>query len=315
MSWRRRRQANADAPGTEHVRWAYRLFLDREPENERVLQRGYLSTAILRQAFLFSEEFRQKNRDLLFDFPCWVIKETKYGFRLWVALNELAICRNILMDTYEEGEAAFVSSIVRPGDHVIDAGANIGFFTMLLAGAVGPAGSVRAFEPLEHLFDALSRSTAENHFESRAELHRVALSDMPGTAHLRHAPSTTNFGGAHLVAGGETPHGHEDVPVPMEPLDSYLDDRRVAFVKMDVEGAEPKLIHGAPSLLERDRPVILSELHNAQLRAVSGVSATEFIAQMRERDYRCFALEKSRRGHALTAYDEDRPVNVIFEYH
>jgi FkbM family methyltransferase len=288
--------------------------LDREPENERVLERGYPSTAILRQAFLLSEEFRQKNRDLMFDFPCWVIKETKYGFRLWVALNELAISRGVLMDTYEDAEAKFVSSLVRPGDHVIDAGANIGFFTMLLAGAVGPGGSVRAFEPLEYLFDALTRSTAENRFESRVEAHRVALSDMPGTARLRHAPSTTNFGGAHLVAGGETPHGHEDVSVPMEPLDAFLDERRVAFIKMDVEGAEPRLIRGARALLERDRPAILSELHDPQLRAVSGVSATEFIGHMRELGYHCFALEKSRRGRALTAYAEDRPVNVLFEY-
>jgi FkbM family methyltransferase len=311
--WKRRARSAKDKPGAEEIRWAYRLFLDREPENERVLEQPFPGTEMLRRAFLSSEEFREKNRDLTFDFPCWVIKETKYGFRLWVALNELAICRPVLMDVYEDAEAKFVTSLVRPGDHAIDAGANIGFFTMLLAATVGPGGSVRAFEPLEYLFDALGRSTGENHFEARVESHRLALSDAHGTAHLRHAPATANFGGAHLVAAGETPHGHEDVAVLTAPLDSFLDDRRVAFIKMDVEGAEPKVVAGAAKLLERDHPVILAELHNAQLRAVSGISATEFIAHMHELGYTCRHLHEAHRGTKLTTYNEDRPINVIFE--
>lgn len=302
-----------DSPGPEYVRWAYRLLLDREPENEAVLERAFPNTAVLRQAFIVSEEFRQKNRDLVFAFPGWVLKETKYGFRLWVSLNELAICRAVLMDIYEDAEAKFMSATVRRGDHVIDAGANIGFFSMLLAGAVGTGGTVRAFEPLEFLFEALSRSTTENRFESRLELHRVALSDAAGTAYLRHAPGTTNFGGGHIVSGGVTPPSHEDVPIRTATLDSFLDERRVSFIKMDVEGAEPKLIRGASKLLERDRPVILSELHNMQLRTVSGLSATEFIGQMRDLGYRCFLLNGARRGSKLTAYEEDRPTNVIFE--
>ena len=51
---------NAVTP--EHVRWAYRLFLDREPENKRVLERNVKSTAELRESFMRSNEFQKKDR-------------------------------------------------------------------------------------------------------------------------------------------------------------------------------------------------------------------------------------------------------------
>ena len=304
-----------DNVGPEYIRWAYRLFLDREPETETVLERTFPNSNVLRQAFIASDEFREKNRGLVFGFPGMVIKETKYGFRLWVSLRELAICRAILMEVYEDVEAQFMCSTVRPGDHVIDAGANIGFFTMLLAQLVRPGGSVRAFEPLDFLFDALRRSTAENRFESSVELYQLALSDIEGAAFLRHAPGTTNFGGGHVVTGdgSATPHSHVDVPIQMIRLDALMDERRVSFIKMDVEGAEPKLIQGGDSLLRRDRPLILSELHNAQLHAVSGVSATDFIEQMRRLGYRCRELPGEHGGKALTSYRKDQPMNVIFD--
>jgi len=296
----------------EAIRWAYRLLLDREPESETV-RRRFSSNAELCRGLLLSEEFRKLNPDLVFGFPIWVITQTHHGFRLWVSLEEQAISRHILQGDYEEAEAAFVRRIVRPGDHVIDAGANIGFFTMLLAQAVTERGSVRAFEPLPFLFEALERSVRENRFETIVGCERIALSDADGTGLFRYAPKTANFGGGHLAEPGVTPAAHIDELVEMRRLDAYLDERRVAFIKVDVEGAEPRVISGALTMLARDRPRILSELHNAQLHAVSGVSASDFLEQMSRLDYRCFAIERDGRGRHLTTYDKATPINVIFE--
>nr|QOL00444.1 31-O-demethyl-FK506 methyltransferase FkbM [uncultured organism] len=298
----------------ETVRWAYRILLDREPEDERVARREFPDTRTMRRAFLLSEEFQTKNADLVFGFSRWVITETAFGFRLWVSLEEQAISRSILFGNYELPEAAFVAANVRPGDHVIDAGANIGYFTMLLAQACSPGGTVRSFEPLDYLFDALERSVAENRFTSWVVPVRVALADVCGRALFRHVPRTTNFGGGHLAEAGEMPPSHVEEPVDLRTLDSLLDERRVAFVKIDVEGAEPRAMRGARRMLERDRPVILAELHNAQLRTVSGVSATEFVAEMRTAGYGCSALtEAGQRGDAMTAYDGEAPINVVFD--
>ena len=60
---------------------------------------------------------------------------------------------------------------------------------------------------------------------------------------------------------------------------------------MDVEGAEPQVIRGAERILREDRPVILSELHPAQLERASGATVGEFLAQMRALGYRAQTLD------------------------
>jgi FkbM family methyltransferase len=81
-----------------------------------------------------------------------------------VALNELGVSRPILLDEYEPEAVALFKSLVKPGDRVIDVGANIGFHSLLFAQLVGPTGRVLSFEPVKYLYDGLIASVAENHF-------------------------------------------------------------------------------------------------------------------------------------------------------
>ena len=101
-----------------------------------------------------------------------VIVTTKLGFRILVALNEVGVSRPILLDKYEPEAVALFKSLVKPGDRVIDVGANIGFHSLLSAQLVGPTGRVISFEPVKYLYDALITSVAENHFHDRIEAHR-----------------------------------------------------------------------------------------------------------------------------------------------
>ena len=77
----------------EHIRWAYRLFLDREPENESLLHRSVPNTQTLRRQFLASSEYQIKNPASALLIDKWVIVPTKLGFRILVALNELGVSR------------------------------------------------------------------------------------------------------------------------------------------------------------------------------------------------------------------------------
>src|SRR5579859_6113813 len=184
----------------EMVRWAYRLFLDREPESDAVLSGRSQDTRSLRAEFMTCEEFIVANPHFSMLHDDWIIKITKYGFRLFVYLREVAISKNILLDNYEKAEVAFVQSVVKPGHTVIDIGANIGFYAMLFSSIVGPAGQVHAFEPVPFLYDKLNLSRQENRFENICQTYNCALGAEPGTLNLFHAIGGMNFGGSHLLS-------------------------------------------------------------------------------------------------------------------
>jgi FkbM family methyltransferase len=249
-----------------------------------------------------------------FDRHTWVIKETEFGVRIWCSLDERAISRPILLDTYEPAETCFIARTVRAGELAIDAGANIGYHALHLAKLTGPNGRTVAFEPLPYLADALLASVAENDFARRMDVHRSALDERAGTLRLRHAPRTANFGGAHFAPDEAPPPAHADESVSAFALDDVVAGRRCDFLKMDVEGAEPRVVRGALATLATGRPVILCELHERQLRVVSSSSAADFIAQMSALGYRCSRLNADgTRGHGLERYASDVPINVVFD--
>ena len=116
----------------DHIVWAYRILLDRDPENEDVIlpkMRGYQNTRDLRNDIVTSEEYQEKNRDYAqMNEHNLVIKEIEPGLRLAIDLADHAIGLNILRGRFELNEIEFVRRTVKPGQHVVDAGAHIGLF-------------------------------------------------------------------------------------------------------------------------------------------------------------------------------------------
>src|SRR3954469_14527765 len=288
----------SDDPGgltREHVVWAYRLLLDRDPESEDVIGpklAGSRNTAELRHHLITSAEFRDKNPDFAHtNESTVVIREIAPGVRLFIDLSDHTIGLNILRGNYERDEMQFLRSILKPGDWANDVGGHIGFFAMQRAAAVGAGGRVYAFEPLDANADLLERSIVENGFGDRVHFQRAAVGAETGTATLTFPVETLNSGGAYLMRRGSAAlAGNLTREVPLVALDALELRRPVRFIKMDVEGAEPQVIRGAARLLKSDRPIILSEIHPTQLERASGVSAGEFLAQLAALGYRAHTL-------------------------
>jgi len=293
-----------DHPGgltRDHVVWAYRLLLDRDPESEDVIGpklAGSRNTAELRHHLITSAEFREKNPDFAHtNDSTIVIKEVAPGVRLFIDLSDHAIGLNILRGQYEQDEIRFVRGLLKRGDCAIDVGGHIGFFTMQMADAVGPEGRVYAFEPLDANADLLERSIAENGYGDRVRFQRAAAGAASGTATLTFPVETLNSGGAYLLRDGSAPlAGNRKKDVPVVALDSLDLRQPVRVIKMDVEGAEPQVLRGAARILKDDRPVILSELHPTQLERASGVTAEQFLAQITALGYRAHAVEQGGIG-------------------
>ena len=153
---------------------------------------------------------------------------------------------------YDLAVSELLFRLIHPGDLVIDAGANIGYMSVLAATA---GARVIAFEPNPELQPILRRNLG-----TRGEVRPVALGARRHEATLiAPDPTAHNSGlgrlGASTDAGG--------VPVQVVTLDEELLGRSVAILKLDVEGVEEAVLEGAANAL-RDRRIrhIIFEDHH-----------------------------------------------------
>lgn len=191
------------------------------------------------------------------------------------------------------GEAAVEEALLgllRPGDVVYDVGANVGWYSLLAARAVGPAGSVVAFEPsLENALLA-QQNAAVNGFEN-VTVVPAALTDHDGWMTFLTRGSLE--GRLDLQEGpgadrGDERHGSgQELLVPVASLDSWLslvDRPAPTLVKIDVEGAEVGVLRGMRRTLAEARPTIIVELHGTREAVLDELDAAGYEHAPIERD-------------------------------
>ena len=160
---------------------------------------------------------------------------------------------------------------------------------------MGDSGLVYAFDPYDRNADLLERSVAENRFQERIVLQRLALGEFSRSIKLVTLDHSTNSGGPYVVDDEKrAPKGHQLKDVKMVPLDSLSIKRPVRFIKIDIEGAEPLAFRGGRRILREDRPVVLSELHPVQLARVARTSPENLLTEMRSLGYSCHLLENGK---------------------
>jgi FkbM family methyltransferase len=167
---------------------------------------------------------------------------------------------------YAAEDREIVRAVVRPGDTVVDVGANIGFVALEAASAAAPAGRVIAYEPHPRIFRFLSGNAALNRF-THLELRGKAVGDRAGAARITNDVADdqnrlSNDGGG--------------VEVPLVTLDDDLPPGPIRLLKVDVEGSEVAVLHGGRGALERTSWIYVevAETHQARF----GHDAAELLA-------------------------------------
>jgi FkbM family methyltransferase len=174
---------------------------------------------------------------------------------------------------YELDTARVIRRVLGPGDTFIDGGANIGYFTLIAAKAVGPTGRVHAFEPQPDNRRRLAEHVAMNGLGDVVTIHPVALSDQPGEVELHTFENpAANHGQSTLFVSPDT--ATRKVTVESVRLDDYLPAVAPRLVKLDIEGAEPLAISGMTQTLRAHHPDVIVEL-NATTLARGGFATRE----------------------------------------
>lgn len=176
-------------------------------------------------------------------------------FHMFVDTHDLGFSSHMLMSGFWEMwvTEAMVARI-RPGMRVVDCGANLGYFTLLMAELVGEQGQVDAFEPNPAIAAMLARSIDMNAFTGRVALHQAALGRADGEAILQ-IPA----GDPKNAYMSPVPVRPDDVAVaiPVQRLDALPGACQLDFVKIDVEGAEEHVLAGMEAILAAGRPLII----------------------------------------------------------
>jgi len=210
---------------------------------------------------------------------------------------------------HEEATTMLFKMTVRPGDVVLDLGANIGYYTLLAAKLVGEKGKVFAFEPEPRNFYYLTKNISLNDY-SNVVAYQKAVSNRNGKTRLFICPYDS---GHHTI---NQPYGIKkyrpdyhgeigDIEIEVIALDDFLKNRikKVDILKIDVEGAEVLAFDGMKNILMENQDVkIFLEFFPLLIKEMNS-SPEAFFHQLQE-EYK-FAVFAITHDYSISSLSED----------
>jgi FkbM family methyltransferase len=222
------------------------------------------------------------------------------GYELLTIANE-DVGREILFaKSFEIGETRFIQRFLSTSATCIDVGANIGYFSILMASGA-PDRKVYSFEPIPLNAHLLRSSAALNSLEN-IEVIESAVGSTDGEVNFNQAIDSAY---SSILDSRRKPV-ERLLRVPITSLDSFLATRSIPtidFLKIDVEGAEELVIEGSIALMTdpRRRPkLVLMELFDKNLEPF-GTNALAIVNRMKELGYTPFFVNETA---SITAFQE-----------
>lgn len=224
--------------------------------------------------------------DLWKNAPRRTIRGKRHGYRMDLDLSNWSERHSFFLGRfYELGSQLLIEKAVRPGETVIDVGANIGMITLLAARCVGPAGIVHSFEPNPQAAARVAASLQANQIRN-VTLHPCGLADAESELTLKVLTENTGMGTFADVPANQKQYITATHRVQVRRGDDELpaDLSGPALLKIDTEGFECRVIRGLDRTLRRLRPVITMEAMQCHLQR-AGASLAELFELMRGYDY------------------------------
>lgn len=232
------------------------------------------------------------------------LRVCRHGLMLYLATDTIIGRALELYGEFADSENELMMEIVKPGDVVIDVGANIGTVTLPLARRIESYGKIYAFEPQRVIFQHLCANIALNGLVN-VDARPAAVGASAGTTHvpLLDTAVPANFGGVALSGNAMS----EQVAVAA--IDE-LKLHRCALIKIDVEGMEAEVLRGAEQTIVALRPAIYFE-------AKQSAATSWCIAWLLEHNYRLnwhfasFFRKSNFRGIAENTFGDRGDINAL----
>jgi FkbM family methyltransferase len=187
-----------------------------------------------------------------------------------------------------------LASHLKPGAIFFDVGSHFGYFSMLAASLVGPAGQVHAFEPTPSTFRVLQTNLAR-HPNARA----VNVAAYREDTQLEFKDYGVEFSAFNTIYDGKVERSERrrlrahSVQIRARALDAYVSETGSVpdFVKIDAEGAEPDVLAGFDRTLRTARPIVTLEVGDKDVRGVA--PSRDVVRSMLDRNYKALEFKGS----------------------
>lgn len=211
---------------------------------------------------------------------------------------------------YEPEETALLISQVKAGMTVVDIGANIGYYTVILSKLVGEKGRVYAFEANPEAVKELEENIRLNQLEDNITLVPLAVGDKEGKVNI---VQDSNLGHSSVS------NSDKGEAVKMITLDSHFADNShplIDWLKIDIEGAEFSALSGATALFREGKiKNILIEINSKALNSFG--HEPEMLLDLLASSYDFYKLDaeaKLSRDEVLRSLKKKSYINIVCKY-
>jgi len=204
---------------------------------------------------------------------------------------------------WEPQTTRLLTALAAETSNVIVGGAYIGDHVLFLARAVGKAGVVHAFEPMQRPFDRLLHNLKVNDIQN-VIANRMGLWD-------RGRVTLTVEG--HLGLASSKPEAEDNTGgerIESISIDEYVESRQISpvgLIMLDTEGGEEKALAGASETIAKDAPNIVFEIHRHFVDWSDGLEKTSIVEFLRSRGYSVFAIRDFHNNYRMA----DHPIEII----
>lgn len=237
----------------------------------------------------------------LFNQPPVAVRHGKFKFYFNNDGDYEEILYHAHWEKYFFEEKNKIKKFVSNGDVVVDVGANIGLFSLILSDLVGEQGQVYSFEPIPLLKKKLVNNINLNRIKN-VKTFESGIGDKESEIEIFLNPEQSGLSSAVAKPSGN----YTSQKVKLTTLDNFFLSRKekVSFIKIDTEGYEPQVLLGAKELISRDNPVIYIELGGDHQQ-----TSAESLRILKELNYKCEAddidLSKIYAGVNFIAVPKD----------
>jgi FkbM family methyltransferase len=183
------------------------------------------------------------------------VVKLRSGLQLLVYTKEHVGSVLMYMGDFDPRMTTLLKRVLGPGDHVVDIGANVGWFSITAASIVGERGSVHSFEPQPTVAAMMRASIALNGLRN-VTLHECALSDHEGDMELHLLEGNQGAASLESTAAGR----RTVITVPVKEAGGMLASLnlpRIRLMKIDVEGHEATVLEAARATLIANSPEVI----------------------------------------------------------